>query len=161
MLTSLEKKIIARIQKSLPIVKHPFLEIANQLGVSEDVLIRTIRKLCREGVIRRFGATIRHQISGFCANAMVAWMVEEDRIDEAGKIMTGFDSVSHCYRRKSNKKWPYNLYTMVHGKTEQECLETIKSMSSTTGIKDYVILFSCEELKKTSMIYFSCDRGKE
>ncbi|NVM20413.1 MAG: Lrp/AsnC family transcriptional regulator [Desulfobacterales bacterium] len=156
-LTDVDKKIIALIQADLPVTKRPFLNIANQIGVNEEVVMETLQRLQREGTIRRFGATLRHQKSGFKANAMVAWRVAEDRIDEIGQKMASFDGVSHCYRREPNKGWPYNLYTMIHGKTEKDCYMMAEDMSAATSVKHYALLFSRDELKKTSMEYFSSD----
>jgi len=153
-LTGLEKKTIALIQADIPVTKRPFLELAKEINVEEEVVLKTLRKLHEEGTIRRLGATIRHQISGYEANAMVAWQVDEDRIDDVGKMMASFEGVSHCYSRKPLKKWPYNLYTMIHGKTEKACYKLAEAMSTITSVKNYTLLFSREELKKTSMKYF-------
>jgi DNA-binding Lrp family transcriptional regulator len=155
MLTKLEKKVIASIQEDIPITSRPYLEISKKLGISEETLLKTLQDLCDRGVIRRFGATIRHQKSGFAANAMVAWIVDEDRLDEVGKKMASFRQVSHCYRRNPNGQWPYNLYTMVHANDEDTCRETARQMSIETCVEDYTLLFSLRELKKTSMKYFT------
>ena len=157
MLTELEKRIIASIQQDMAVTERPYLKIAKDLGISETDLLENIDALCRRGVIRRFGATLRHQRTGFKANAMVAWKVDEDRIDDVGQAMASFQQVSHCYRRNPTASWPYNLYTMIHANNEQACREIARKMSQTTSIKDYALLFSREELKKTSMMYFPTD----
>jgi siroheme decarboxylase len=155
MFTEIEKKIIALIQGDLPISRRPYLEIAEKLGLEEETVISVLKNLTDRGVIRRFGATLRHQKSGFNANAMIAWQVEEDQIETAGKEVAQFPQVSHCYRRNPQKDWPYNLYTMVHAKDEASCRETAEKISEKTGITTYSILFSRRELKKTSMQYFN------
>ena len=88
---------------------------------------------------------------------MVAWKVDEKRIEDVGQKMASFQQVSHCYRRNPSKSWPYNLYTMVHANDEQACREIARKMSQATSIKEYSLLFSREELKKTSMVYFPTD----
>jgi DNA-binding Lrp family transcriptional regulator len=154
MLTELEKKIIASIQEDIPIISRPYHEISKKLKISEEALLKTLKKLCDRGVIRRFGATIRHQKSGFSANAMVAWIVDEKRVEEVGDKMSSFKEVSHCYRRNPTNEWPYNLYTMVHANSEDACREIAQTMSSETRVENYKLLFSQRELKKTSMKYF-------
>jgi DNA-binding Lrp family transcriptional regulator len=153
-LTELEKQVIASIQGDMPIVERPYLAIAERLGVSEAVVLDTLNELDRRGVIRRFGATLRHQKSGFRANAMVAWQVDESRIGTVGPRMASFSAVSHCYRRNPTGDWPYNLFTMVHAADEDDCREIARKMSEETGEKDYTLLFSRRELKKISMQYF-------
>jgi DNA-binding Lrp family transcriptional regulator len=157
MLTELEKKIIASIQEDMAVTARPYLKIAQNLGISEAELLENIEALCERGVIRRFGATVRHQRTGFNANAMVAWKVEEGRIEDVGRKMASFQQVSHCYRRNPAGSWPYNLYTMVHANDEQACRDIARTISQATSVKDYALLFSREELKKTSMVYFPSD----
>jgi DNA-binding Lrp family transcriptional regulator len=160
MLTELEKRIIASIQSDIAVTQRPYLEIAKKLGISEEIFLEKLEDLCDKGVIRRFGATIRHQKSGFEANAMVAWKVNEDRIDRAGEKMASFKEVSHCYRRNPTDDWPYNLYTMIHAKDEESCRQIARNISAETSIDNYTLLFSRRELKKTSMKYFPTEYEK-
>ncbi len=153
-ITEKEKKIISEIQGDIDVDPRPFLRIAERLGLKEDEVIKTIRDLKDRGVLRRFGATIRHQISGFRANAMVAWKVEDGRVEEVGNLFSSLKEVTHCYERKTPKDWPYNLFTMIHAKTEEECIELARRMSKKVNITDYILLFSDRELKKVSMEYF-------
>jgi len=157
MLTDLEKKVIASVQEDIAVTARPYRELAERVGVAEEVYLATLSNLCRRGVIRRFGATIRHQRTGFKANAMVAWKVDEARIEEVGKKMASFRQVSHCYRRNPTPKWPYNLYTMIHAGNEDSCRITAQKMARAADVDSYVLLFSRRELKKTSMVYFPSD----
>jgi DNA-binding Lrp family transcriptional regulator len=154
MLTEIEKKVIASIQGDIPIVSRPYQVLAEAIGIPEETFIETLDRLTERGVIRRFGATLRHQKSGYQANAMTAWQVEEERIEAVGKIMASFRAVSHCYRRDPADGWPYNLYTMIHGKSEADCRETARKMAEKAGVETYQLLFSRRELKKISMTYF-------
>lgn len=154
MLTDLEKKIIASIQGDIPICGRPYREIAGKIGVDEDTVLAVLKDLNDRGMIRRFGATLRHQNSGFSANAMVAWQVPEERVDEVGQKMAENPAISHCYRRDPAERWPYNLYTMIHAGDPETCRAIARTISEQTGIADYAVLFSKKELKKTSMQYF-------
>ena len=155
MLTDLEKKIIACVQEDIAVTELPFREMARKLHLPEANLLRTLQDLCDRGVIRRFGATIRHQKSGFAANAMAAWKVDEDRMEVVGRKLASFKQVSHCYRRNPTDSWPYNLYTMIHASDEASCIDTARQMSIAAGVEDFTLLFSRRELKKTSMKYFT------
>lgn len=87
---------------------------------------------------------------------MVAWHVKEN-IEETGRTMAAFRNVTHCYLRRTEPGWPYNLYTMVHGKTEAACLALIEEMSNRTGLTDHQVLFSERELKRSNVRYFKED----
>ena len=154
MLTDLEKKIISLLQTDIPVVKRPFLVMAEQIGITEDKFLEVLKNLDKRGMIRRFGATLKHQKSGFKANAMVAWKVEENRVEKTGNIMSTFQEITHCYRRDPAPGWKYNLYTMVHASDEDECYAIVKKISEAVGENEYELLFSRKELKKTSMKYF-------
>ena len=159
MITDIEKKIIASIQEDMDICQRPYLKIAKKLDISESQLLSSIKDLVQRGIIRRFGATIRHQKSGFEANAMVAWQVDEDRVELVGEKLACLAQVSHCYRRNPSDQWPYNLYTMIHAADEASCRQMARDMASDTGAGAYTILFSRRELKKTSMKYFPENPG--
>lgn len=154
MIDEIDKKIIGQIQGDLPQDARPFAVMAEEIDISEAEFIKRVREMQKKGIIRRFGATLRHQEAGYSANAMVAWIIPDDRINEIGKIMAEFPVVTHCYHRQPQKDWRYNLYTMIHGDTEDECLQIAEQMSEKTGMNDYTILFSLKEFKKTSMEYF-------
>jgi len=153
-LTDLEKKIIALLQTDIPVVKRPFLAMAEKIGITEEQFLKVLNDLNDQGMIRRFGATIKHQKSGFKANAMVAWKVAEERVEQVGNIMATFGEITHCYRRDPAPGWEYNLYTMVHAADEAGCHAIVKRISQAVGEKKYTLLFSRQELKKTSMKYF-------
>ena len=155
MLEDTDKKVISQIQKDLPVHPRPFALMAEKIGIPEGEFIERVRRLKNMGIIRRFGATLRHQEAGFKANAMIAWKSPESVIREMGKTLAGFREVSHCYHRAPKGDWPYNLYTMVHGGSRDECREISEQMSVATGLGDYAVLFSEKEFKKTSMEYFT------
>lgn len=161
MLNDLEKKVVAAIQGDIPVSARPYKEIAERIGSDEETVLCVLADLRRRGLIRRFGATLRHQNSGFTANAMVAWRVEESRVDSVGEKMAQNQEVSHCYRRNAHEKWPYNLYTMIHASDRKTCHDLARQLSGQTGVTDYTLLFSDRELKKTSMVYFEDELDTE
>ena len=154
MVDELDKKLIAHIQKDLPLDPRPFALIADKIGISEGQLIKRIKSMIEEGIIRRFGATLYHQEAGFSSNAMVAWIVPQEKIEETGKAMAEFREVTHCYERRPQKDWKYNIYTMIHGDSRDECYEIARRISESTGIQEFNLLFSEKEFKKSSMEYF-------
>ena len=122
--------------------------------MSEEEFVNRIFTLKQSGVIRRFGATLRHQEAGFNSNAMVAWQVPEERIEEVGRILSDFREVTHCYHRRPQRDWTYNLYTMVHGESREACHRIARRMAEKVHVDEYVLLFSEKEFKKTSMEYY-------
>ena len=153
-LSPAEKRLLAEIQGDLPLCLNPFAAIAEKSGWKEADVLRAIEAFMRRGTIRRFGAILRHQKAGIQGNAMVVWRVPDERVLAASRTMVSFPAVSHCYLRSACSEWPFNLYTMVHGRTEADCRRTARQLSTKLGIRDYRILFSRKEHKKSSMTYF-------
>ena len=149
-----DKKIIGLLQDDMPMDPRPFAIMADQVGITEEQFLSRVKSMVDSGIIRRFGATLHHQKAGFSANAMVAWIVPDSKVEEAGRIMAGFREVSHCYQRVTQGDWKYNVYTMIHGNSRDECREIARRISKNSGINEYAVLFSEKEFKKTSMEYF-------
>ena len=154
MIDDIDRKIVKLIQGDLPLLSRPFEQMACQIDITEDQFIHRVNNLIEKGIIRRFGATLRHQEAGFSSNAMVAWIVPDDKIEKTGKLMADFREVTHCYHRRPQNDWKYNLFTMVHGDNRDECYEIVERMARLSGINEYTLLFSEKEFKKTSMEYF-------
>jgi len=138
-------------QDGIPVASEPFKQIAEAFGLTEDEVLGRLNNLIKEGVIRRFGASIGHRAIGITANAMCTWDVPDEKVEEVGAIMAGFPEVTHCYERPRYPDWKYNLFTMIHAYSRDECERIAKEISIATGIKDYSILFSEREFKKTGV----------
>jgi DNA-binding Lrp family transcriptional regulator len=154
-LSDLQKAVVRELTGDLPVTEQPFADLAGKLGISQRRLLSMVRKLKEEGTIRRFGATLRHRNSGFSANAMVVWLLPPEKTDKAGETMAAFKEVTHCYFRQPQGDWKYNLFTMIHGTNKDECRAIAQKISEATGIKEYQLLFSTQELKKITMRYFN------
>ncbi len=151
-----ERAALAIVQGNLPDSLTPYADIAAQTGLTEAGVLALLSRLRESGAIRRFGASIRHQRTGWTHNAMVAWVASEEEADVCGPIAAAHARVSHAYYRPSAAPdWPYTLYTMVHGRSETECLGVVEELLAAWPLRDYAVLRSLRELKKTSMTYFA------
>lgn len=150
----IDVQIIQMLQGDLPLTPRPLAPLAQSLGLSETEVLDRISTLQEKGLIRRWGAVLRHQQAGYRANAMVAWQVDADKADQCGKIMAGIKEISHCYLREVSADFNYALFTMIHARDEHELTATIAKVSALTGLHDYAVLKSTREFKKVSMQYF-------
>jgi DNA-binding Lrp family transcriptional regulator len=154
MLTGIEKKIAHLVQNDIPLVKRPFKLIGEQVGASEEESLTTIRGLIKKGMVRKFGTILRHQKAGFTLNAMVIWAASQEKIDATGRTLASFREVTHCYERTPPFAGKYSIFSMVHCR-EGEQKSILKKLSKAAGIKDFQILMSEEEYKKSSMEYYA------
>ncbi|TQD26414.1 siroheme decarboxylase subunit beta [Methanolobus vulcani] len=147
----MDEKIIKMTQNGILLKRSPFADIASELGISEQEIVDRLKKMQEEEVIRRFGASIGHRDIGIVANAMCVWNVPDESTEEIGTIMAGFSEVTHCYERPRVPGWDYNLFAMVHSYTKEDCEKIAAKISEATGIKDYKLLYSDREFKKTGV----------
>lgn len=154
-LTPPEKDVVRELQRDLPLDPHPFLAMAQRLGLDEEGLLDVARDLQRRGIMRRYGAVLHHREAGFTANAMICWPVAPDRTEVVGHSLAAFPEVTHCYQRPTYPDWPYGILSMVHASTRQECYTLAERMEQTVQVKDYVLLFSYREFKKARVKYFT------
>ena len=156
-LTPTEIEFIRIMQRDLPLTPTPFVDYACELGISFGELQALHQRFLDTGKMRRFAAVLHHRKAGFSANAMGVWAVPGDdvELDRIGKMMAGFRAVSHCYKRPTYPDWPYNIFTMVHGKTREECERTLGAIAEKTVIRDHSALYSTKEYKKVRVRYFT------
>ena len=154
MLSDRDKEIVKVLQEDFPLCEEPYKVLAEKVGISEEEFLQRVQELVDEKKIRKMGAVIRHREAGFKANALCAWSVPPEKIDDIAKIMSSHPAISHCYDRTTAPNWNYNLYTMIHAKSREECEEIISELSAATGIENFQIMYSKKEWKKTGMKYF-------
>ena len=152
-LTTKQKQIASFVQRDCPVVPHFFRNIASACKVKTSDVTETISFFLATGVIRRFGAVLRHQKVLYFHHALVLWAVPNDHIGAAGKRLAALPYVSHCYQRKPAFQERYNLFTMMHF-PQTDIASLMKEISETCDVSDYLILESLEEYKKTSPEYF-------
>jgi len=138
----------------LEIVDRPFLKYAEKLGLTEEQIFQQLKQYEEIGVMRRYAAILRHRDAGFTANGMIVWKVPETRIAQVGEMLGAFPQVSHCYQRPVYPDWPYNVFSMIHCKSEEEAGEMAKTIQNQINVDDYKILFSSREFKKSRVEYF-------
>lgn len=153
-ISELDKRIVRALQGDFPLVAEPYKTLAEQVGVSEEIFLERVKAMRESKKIRKMGAVLRHREVGFTANVLVAWEVPADRLDEIAGQMAACPSVSHCYDRNTAPGWPYNLYTMVHGHSREECEKVVAELGKACLVSSHVMLYSKYEWKKTAMKYF-------
>jgi DNA-binding Lrp family transcriptional regulator len=150
-----DKAAIRALQEDIPLTPRPFDLWGDQVGLSYEGLIERAHDLQRRKIMRRFSAVLYHRKAGFRANAMGVWVVPEDRIEEVGNAFAHYQAVSHCYQRPTYEDWPYSVFSMVHGRSVEECEAVLDAMAAETGITERLSLYSTREYKKTRVRYFT------
>jgi DNA-binding Lrp family transcriptional regulator len=153
-LDELDRRIVLATQAGLPLDPRPYHWVARELGETPERIMERFTAMLADGRIRRIGAVPNHYRLGYVANGMSVWDVPDDLIREVGREVGELDIVSHCYHRpRQLPDWPYNLFAMVHGHSQDEVRQKVGRIAHQLGerVRGYDILFSTRILKKTGL----------
>ena len=145
------------LQKDMPVAPEAFAVAAEEAGTTESQLFAWCEEAMRLGRLRRVAGVLHHRAAGFGGNGMGVWRVAAERVEETGAFFAAQKAVTHCYERPSYPDWPYNVFTMVHARTVAACEELIGVLARESGLREYSVLFSHKEYKKTRLLYFTGD----
>ena len=162
-LNDTDRAILRALEDGLPLDAAPYAALAERAGLTEAALIEGIGRLSDEGVIKRFGAVVRHHELGYRANAMVVWDVPDEEVGEVGRLMATFPFITLCYRRPRRAPgWPYNLFCMIHAKDRAEVRDLVAGLKDDLDLRDVPseILFSRRRFKQRGAHYGEA-RGTE
>jgi len=149
-----DQAILRAAQEGIPVVKEPFEGIAKEAGINQDEVIARLKKLINSSVIKRLGISVNQRKVGIMANAVVAWKVPQEQVDSVGNMLASYREITHCYERVTMpEKWEHNLFTVIHGYTRESVEEIAERLSKVVGISDFLVLFSNEQFKRTSVMH--------
>jgi DNA-binding Lrp family transcriptional regulator len=152
-----DRAVIRATQGSLPVVSEPWVGAAEELGISVDELLAHLEAMKERGLLRRVAGILYHRRAGFSANGMGVWKVPADKIAEIGPKMAAYRGVSHCYERPTYADWPYQIFTMAHGRSKEECDAILDAIAAEFPIEERATLYSSTEFKKIRLLYFTDD----
>ena len=153
-LDAIDRQIIVATQAGLPLVAEPFAALAEQLGLGSDEVLQRVADMQARGIIRRIAAVPNHYALGYRVNGMSVWNVSDEHITELGRQIGGLDYVSHCYQRPRHLPlWPYNLFAMVHGRSNDDVVAKLGTIANLLGeyCRGHEVLYSKRILKKTGL----------
>ena len=150
----IDRQIITATQAGLPLTPQPYQTIADKLGVTAELVMQRITAMQQQGVIRRIGVVPNHYRLGYKHNGMTVWNIADEHVDNMGQQVGQLDFVSHCYHRPRHEpEWHYNLFAMIHSKTEAGVKQQIQTIADLLGKYNLGqdVLYSTRILKKTGL----------
>ena len=148
--------VVRATQGDLPIVSEPYADAARALGMPAQRLLEHLNGMVERRVLRRVAAILFHRRAGFSANGMGVWRVPDDKIAEYGPRMAAFRGISHCYERPTYEDWRYQIFTMAHGRSKEECDAILDAIAAELpDIQERATLYSSTEFKKVRLLYFT------
>ena len=154
-LSTLDRALLLEIQDGFPLSATPYRDVASAIGAQTEDVLSAIEKLQRNGCIKRIGCVVNHVVTGFDANCMVVWNVPDEELDDRGELVGELPYVTLCYHRprRPAQNWPYNLFTMIHGRESDAVDEKIDELAGEYLPFEHERLYSTETLKQTGARY--------
>ena len=147
----IDQQIIRRLQGEFPLVPAPYRQLADEIGILETELLERLQRMKTQGILRKMGAVLQRRVAGFHGNALCCWQVPAERVKNVVAKLVGRPIISHVYLRQPQEQWPYNLYTVFHAHTREDCLAQIERMALELDLTDYRVLFSRKNWKRSQL----------
>lgn len=134
-LDAIDKTILNRIQSDFPITSRPFLQLANEINLTEKEVLDRISRLKEIGIIRRIGGNFVPGKLGF-VSTLCAAKVDADKIGHFAKIVNSYPGVTHNYHRDNT----YNVWFTFIAPNMEEINANLKKIAKETGVTDILNL---------------------
>lgn len=128
-MTPEQRSIINSLQGGFPICERPFLAVAKQLGLSEELVIDALRDLLDAGILSRFGPMYHAERLGG-ALSLVAMQVPEADFDRVVELVNAFPEVAHNYAREHT----LNLWFVLATEKPERKAEVLAAIEAATGL---------------------------
>jgi DNA-binding Lrp family transcriptional regulator len=134
-LDDIDKAIINRIQSEFPITSRPYLELANELELTEKEVLDRVARLKKTGIIRRIGGNFVPGKLGF-VSTLCAARVPADKIEHFARIVNRYPGVTHNYQRDNQ----YNVWFTFISPSMAEIEANLKKIIEESGVSDILNL---------------------
>lgn len=128
----IDRRIINTLQEGFPICDAPYLQVAIQLGLTEQTLIERLQVLLDNGTLTRFGPLYHAELMGG-ALTLAAVKAPPERFDEITGIINAFPEVAHNYARNH----ALNMWFVIATETPEQIEHTLNAIEQQTGLAVY------------------------
>jgi siroheme decarboxylase len=122
--------LLNRIQKDIPLVRRPYAQIAQEVGLSEQEALDILREVKAEGVLRQVSAIFDTRTLGY-QSSLVAAVHDKGQLDEGAGIVSLHPGVSHNYRRNHD----FNLWYTIAVPPESDLEAHVQRLHELSGAK--------------------------
>jgi len=132
---AIDRAILNRIQSDFPIVSRPYRAIAQELGLSEEIVVRRVSELKRKGIVRRIGGNFVPAKLGYISTLCAA-KVPADKIEAFVRVVNRFPGVTHNYQRDNE----FNIWFTFIGPSMEAIEKKLEQIAGETGVADILNL---------------------
>jgi DNA-binding Lrp family transcriptional regulator len=124
----LEFSLLNSFQRGFPLVPEPFRLIGEQIGATEDDVLRALRELQARGAVSRVGAVFAPNRIG--AGTLAAVAAPPDRVEEVAARISAYVGVNHNYQRQHR----FNLWFVATAASPARLTGLLDRIEADTGL---------------------------
>ena len=124
-----DRRLIDRLQHGLPLVRHPWKTVAQELDADPQHLRERVQAMLDDGTLTRFGPMFDIERLGG-AFTLAALTVPEERFDAVAAQLADMPEVAHNYRRAHT----WNMWFVLACATPQGIADSLARIESQTGL---------------------------
>ncbi len=152
-LDRIDKLLINRLQRGLPLSSRPYGQVGEELGIAGQEVIERLRRLLAEGALTRLGAILSApQLGGERTLAAIA--APPEPLDEVIEAINRHPEVSHNYERTHE----YNLWFVISSEDGEDIERVIGEIEEETGLS-VINLPTLEEYRVEFYYELAVDSG--
>lgn len=121
------QRLLNDFQRDLPLVSRPFAVMAERLGVTEDEVLKALRRLQAANVVSRVGPVFKPNRVG--ASTLAAMAVPAADLERAAARVSDFAQVNHNYEREH----AFNLWFVVTAADAAELAAALADIERAAG----------------------------
>lgn len=130
-----DKAILNRIQTKFPLTSRPYATIAQELETTEDEVLIRVKRLKKEGIIRRIGGNFVPGKVGFVSTLCTA-RVPEEKIELFARTVSRYPGVTHNYLRENS----FNIWFTFISPSREAIRDNLARISEETGVDEILNL---------------------
>jgi DNA-binding Lrp family transcriptional regulator len=130
-----DKSLLNRIQSNFPVSPRPFSVIADEFNLSEEEVIRRVRRMKSDGIIRRIGGNFVPGKLGY-VSTLCAAKVPEEKISTFAETVNRYTGVTHNYVRDN----AYNVWFTFIAPSMPVIENYLAEIAEKTGVNEIINL---------------------
>ncbi len=140
--TEEQKKVLDLVQRRFPLEEKPYEKLGDLIGLSEKEVIKHIRELKKNRVIRQISAIFNTSALGY-KTSLVAMKVPSDKVEGVAEVINQYPGVSHNYLRPGT----YNLWFTIAVPPNKSLEEVVEKLRVESGYHPTIILPAVKKYK--------------
>jgi siroheme decarboxylase len=128
----IDRLLINTLQKGFPICDAPYQRVAEQLGLTEPLVLARLQALLLDGTLTRFGPLYHAELLGG-ALSLAAMQVPDERFEAVAAMVNALPEIAHNYQRRH----ALNMWFVIATQTPEQVPQVIAQIEQQTGLTVY------------------------